>query len=242
MDSEFSKKEEVLKDLYSGDIEITPVLKCECKTIEDVRVGVKEFVPVAQTFTEELGKKTTCFVCHGPVGTNCYKLGNESDPRSLRYVHKTCLGCTQCNKVAASYIIDDADGSVRCGTCGLTCKVCGGSFVGGMCLIALGKKWHFGCLTCAQCQSPLSEKCIEYQGKAYCPDEKAICLRKHFGLICNACGLELEENYTRLAGKCFHKECVSCSRCHNPIFRLDFYPVNGHPYCDKCTKEYFNEI
>lgn len=242
MDSEFSKKEEVLSDLYNGNIKITNIVKCECKTVEEARAGLKELIPVTHTFTEEAGNKTLCFVCQGAVGTVCYRLGSEKDSKTQKYAHKNCLGCMQCNKVTGSYIIED-DGLVRCGNCGVSCKACGGPIVGeGTWLIALERKWHPGCLICAQCQKSLEERCIEYRGKAYCPDVDGLCLRKYFGLACNSCGLPLDGSCSRLANKYFHNDCVSCSRCHERIIGLDFYPVNGHPFCDKCSTEYFNEV
>lgn len=241
MESDFAKKDEVLKDLYRGEVKITDILKLDCRTIDDARGGLIELVPVTQTFTEEEGKKVQCFVCRAPAGTVCYKLGSDRNPNKVMYAHKKCLGCVQCNRVAASYIIDD-DRFVRCNNCGITCRACGGSFIGGSYLVALGRKWHYGCLVCAQCQAPLSEKCIEYQGKTYCPEEDALCLRKNFGLLCNKCGLQLDENCVKLAGKSFHKDCVSCSHCNESIIGLDFYPIRGQPYCNKCAKEFFSEV
>lgn len=241
MNLEFAKKEEILRELYSGQIQPRHIPKKECRTLVDVSAGITELVPVPQVFTAEIGKKVKCLVCHSAVGSSCYRLGNCQDTELCKYVHVKCLGCTQCGNVAKTYVLEQ-DGRIRCGGCAKTCGSCGGSLIGGTCLVALGQNWHPGCLTCVQCQAPLTDECIEYQGKAYCPGEGGLCLLKSFGVVCNSCGGQIDDNCTTLFGKCYHVYCVSCYRCHKPIDGLNFYPIYGQPCCDKCAKEYFQEM
>ncbi|KAK9501235.1 hypothetical protein O3M35_011983 [Rhynocoris fuscipes] len=160
-----------------------------------------------------------------------------------KYFHIACFKCVVCNSSLAQggfFCKDDAyycteDYQKKFGTKCAECK----KYVEGDVVTALGKTYHQGCFTCANCKQPFpSGERVTYTGKivlcskcSNLPEEN----NTHSNSVteCSRCFQELKEGQAVIAlDRQWHVWCFKCTICGVPLHG-EFMGKDGEPYCEK---------
>lgn len=107
---------------------------------------------------------------------------------------------------------------------------------------ALGKHYHQLHFFCRDCGDPFAgagsnatiKPFIVEEGHPYC--EK--CHTKRFAPKCGGCKKPIVggSGYVTALDKNWHEDCFVCGSCKKPFETMQFYTVDGMPYCHTCRK------
>ena len=104
---------------------------------------------------------------------------------------------------------------------------------------AVDSLWHATCFTCAVCDCTLNKGFVPHDGLPYCPEH----YKRFIGLVCDGCGLVIDNEFIVVNGMKYHKECRSCKVCDQSIANKNYVLMNEHIYCQdhfasvmKCTR------
>eukprot|EP00835_Amoeboradix_gromovi_P005067 NODE_443_length_8546_cov_0.160057.p1 type:complete len:1171 gc:universal NODE_443_length_8546_cov_0.160057:4919-8431(+) len=92
---------------------------------------------------------------------------------------------------------------------------------------ALDSLWHSTCFTCAVCDCALNTGFIPHEGLPYCLEH----YKRFVGLVCDGCGLILDNEYLTINDMKYHKACRTCKVCSNSIANKKYVIMNEYIYC-----------
>ncbi|KAM9793939.1 LIM/homeobox protein Lhx3 [Syngnathus typhle] len=101
------------------------------------------------------------------------------------------------------------------------CAGCNQHIVDRFILKVLERHWHSKCLKCADCHTPLAEKCFSRGDSVYCKDD----FFKRFGTKCAACqqGIPPTQVVRRAQDFVYHLHCFACIVCKRQLATGDEY-------------------
>ncbi|EKE37327.1 hypothetical protein ENUP19_0089G0019 [Entamoeba nuttalli] len=183
----------------------------------------------ARKKVEQEKQKDLCFKCGEPIigdyiivnGMKCHPehfkcaicQSEFTGGSSIEYLGKRyCLACYK--KVSASI-----------------CEKCKKP-ISGRSVQACGFMYHPECLTCTECDLPLTGvSFLEHDGKPYCNFH----YYKLFGQVCEKCGKVVHSGEGVIVGdKTFHKECFVCSQCNKLMDPKKTKIYENNPICVSC--------
>ncbi|CAL8395940.1 unnamed protein product [Boreogadus saida] len=102
------------------------------------------------------------------------------------------------------------------------CAGCSQHILDKFILKVLDRHWHSKCLKCADCQTPLADKCFSRAGNVYCKDD----FFKRFGTKCASCqqGIPPTQVVRKAQDFVYHLHCFACVMCSRQLATGDeFY-------------------
>ncbi|ODM89592.1 Paxillin, partial [Orchesella cincta] len=98
-------------------------------------------------------------------------------------------------------------------------------------IIAMGQHWHPEHFCCHQCGKQLHEnEFYEKDGKAYCVDD----FLNLFAPKCKKCRTPITDDYCLVALDAdWHADCFRCRDCNCLLEDVNFFEINGEPYCEQ---------
>ncbi|KAJ3600002.1 hypothetical protein NHX12_033954 [Muraenolepis orangiensis] len=102
------------------------------------------------------------------------------------------------------------------------CAGCSQHILDKFILKVLDRHWHSKCLKCADCQTPLADKCFSRAGNVYCKDD----FFKRFGTKCASCqqGVPPTQVVRKAQDFVYHLHCFACVMCSRQLATGDqFY-------------------
>jgi len=109
------------------------------------------------------------------------------------------------------------------------CAGCGKNIMGDI-SHAMNKKWHIYCFVCASCNATVSDEYYETDGRPYCRKD----FNKLFGASCAGCKKQLQGKKLKALDKEWHPACFNCFKCKKPFPEMEYYDIDGNPYCGPC--------
>lgn len=109
------------------------------------------------------------------------------------------------------------------------CSGCGKNIMGDI-SHAMNKKWHIYCFVCTTCSAPVSDEYYETDGRPYCRKD----FNKSFGASCAGCKKQLVGKKLKALDKEWHPACFVCGKCKKPFPEMEYYDIDGNPYCGPC--------
>ncbi|CAI5639559.1 LIM/homeobox protein Lhx4 [Oreochromis niloticus] len=102
------------------------------------------------------------------------------------------------------------------------CAGCSQHILDKFILKVLDRHWHSKCLKCADCQTPLADKCFSRAGSVYCKED----FFKRFGTKCASCqqGIPPTQVVRKAQDFVYHLHCFACIMCSRQLATGDeFY-------------------
>uniref|UniRef100_A0A665TLG6 LIM homeobox 4 n=1 Tax=Echeneis naucrates TaxID=173247 RepID=A0A665TLG6_ECHNA len=102
------------------------------------------------------------------------------------------------------------------------CAGCSQHILDKFILKVLDRHWHSKCLKCADCQTPLADKCFSRAGGVYCKED----FFKRFGTKCASCqqGIPPTQVVRKAQDFVYHLHCFACIMCSRQLATGDeFY-------------------
>jgi len=173
-----------------------------------------------------MASKGICHYCKNPI------LG-EVITAMGRVYHVDHFICTNCHVALGTRNFYEIEGHSQCENCyrALSCPRCAqcDKPVTDRCITALGKKWHPEHFVCTQCLQPFgSGQFFERDGKPYCERD----FYGGFAPKCAACNQAITSDAVNALGQQWHPEHFNCAYCHKVFGTSPFYEHQGKPYCE----------
>lgn len=190
-----------------------------------------------------------CLKCYEELFShNCEeckkRIGTESKDLSYKdkHWHEKCFFCSQCKSALIDKPFGSKNDHLYCGDCynhnfASRCDRCGQTFKAGMKKMEYrGQQFHENCFNCSHCNNAIGTRSfIPRDGRAFCVG----CYEDQFAVKCTRCVKVISQGGVTYKNQPFHRECFTCSNCHESLAGLRFTSRDDHPYCSDCFGQLF---
>eukprot|EP01138_Halocafeteria_seosinensis_P004984 gb/GECG01005096.1/.p1 GENE.gb/GECG01005096.1/~~gb/GECG01005096.1/.p1 ORF type:complete len:1572 (+),score=266.02 gb/GECG01005096.1/:1-4716(+) len=191
-------------------------------------------------YLEKFGR-SVCGGCLKP-----FKRGDSAMEAAEKLWHPECFKCTHCTRLfEPEEVFYEKDGLPYCDACNealfVTCPTCQlpveDQHDG---IAALDKNWHAECFRCTYCDSMFHDNVYYAKTDPATGDRKPYCDRCYTDLFvpkCRLCEQPVKDQGLFACGSSWHQECFVCTECEKPFENLEYFEMNGLPYC---SDDYWN--
>ncbi|ELP84900.1 LIM domain containing protein unc-97, putative [Entamoeba invadens IP1] len=186
-------------------------------------------VDCAKKKEEKEKQKDLCFKCKEPI------IGDFILVNGMK-CHPFHYQCAICHAEFTGGSSIEFSGKRYCINCyklvsAMVCEKCKKP-IEGRSIQACGYMYHPDCLTCTECDAPLTKSSFfEHEGKPYCEFH----FYRMFGDVCAKCGEPVKNNEgVHVGDKCFHHKCFVCSQCSKPMDPKKTKIYDNNPICMSC--------
>lgn len=187
-------------------------------------------------YLEKFGR-SVCGGCLKP-----FKRGDSAMEAAEKLWHPECFQCTHCHRLfQAEETFFEKDGLPYCDDCNeslfVTCPRCKEPVEDHQDgIAALDKNWHAECFRCCHCDSMFHDNVYYAKTDDQTGDKRPYCDRCYTELFvpkCRLCEQPVKDQGLFACGSSWHQECFVCTECEKPFANLEYFEMNGLPYCSE---------